>query len=142
MEKSMIDMIKTAFLLPDVDIRTYSPLTLAYIGDAVYEMVIRTILVGKGNSSVNKLNQKATKLVKASAQKDMLYAIEEFLNEDEHTIYKRGRNAKSFSAAKNASITEYRIATGLESLLGYLYLIGEVERILELIKCGFEKLNI
>lgn len=142
MEKSMKDMIKAAFMLPETDIRTYSPLTLAYMGDAVYEIIVRTILVGKGNSSVNKLNKEAAKLVRASAQKDMLHAVEELLSEEEHDIYKRGRNAKSFSSAKNASISDYRTATGLEALVGYLYLNGENERILSLLKSGFEKMNI
>lgn len=140
--KDIKDMIKSTFSLPEVDLRTYSPLTLAYIGDAVYEIIIRSILVGKGNAPVDKLSKAAAKLVRASAQKDMLHAVEEFFSEEEHDIYKRGRNAKSFSSAKNASITDYRTATGLEALIGYLYLKGENERILKLLKVGCDKLNV
>lgn len=139
MEESIVDMVRFAFEIPETDIKTYSPLTLAYIGDAVFEIVIRTMLVEHGNSHVNRLNQKASKLVRASAQKDMLFVIEEMLTEEEHSIYKRGRNAKSITIAKNASVTDYRIATGLEALIGYLYLQNNMNRVIELIEAGLKK---
>ena len=122
--------------MEDTDIRTYSPLTLAYIGDAIYELVIRTILVEKGNTQVNKLNQRANRLVKASAQSEMIEKLKPHLTEEEMAVFKRGRNAKSYTMAKNATMSDYRRATGFEALMGYLYLTEQWERMLELIKLG------
>ena len=121
------------------DVREYSALTLAYIGDAVYEIVIRTILVEKGNAQVNKLHQRASKLVKASAQSEIIEKLKEDLTEEELAVYKRGRNAKSYTMAKNATMSDYRRATGFEALMGYLYLTEQWERMLQLIKKGIEK---
>lgn len=125
--------IKKAWELPDTDIKSYSGLTLAYIGDAIYDLVIRTYIVEKGNAPVNKLHKKVVKLVQASAQAKLYHIIEDKLTEEEQAIYRRGRNAKSYTSAKNADIVDYRIATGMEALMGYLYLTGQTERILELI---------
>lgn len=127
---------KEMFELENTDIRTYSPLTLAYIGDAIYELVIRTILVEKGNTQVNKLHQRASKLVKASAQSAMIEKLKPYLTDEEMGVFKRGRNAKSFTMAKNASMSDYRRATGFEALMGYLYLTEQWDRMLELIKIG------
>lgn len=124
------------FGIADKDLRSFSPLTLAYIGDAVYEIIIRTIIVEKGNAPVNKLHHKASSLVKAAAQKEALEVIVPILTKEEEAVYKRGRNAKSYTSAKNASIIDYRIATGFEALIGFLYLAGRNERILELVKAG------
>lgn len=135
---SIIGQIKLQMNLPDTDIKSYSPLTLAFIGDGVYDLVIRTMIVEKGNAPVNKLHRQVSNLVKAPAQMEMFHRIEEKLSEEELSVYKRGRNAKSFTSAKNASITEYRIATGLEALIGYLYLTDQFDRILELINAGLE----
>lgn len=131
-----LSYIKELFQLEDTDIRTYSPLTLAYIGDAIYELVIRTILVEKGNTQVNKLNQRANCLVKASAQSEMIEKLKPHLTEEEMAVFKRGRNAKSYTMAKNATMSDYRRATGFEALMGYLYLTEQWERMLELIKLG------
>lgn len=131
-----LSYIKELFQLEDTDIRTYSPLTLAYIGDAIYELVIRTILVEKGNAQVNKLNQRANRLVKASAQSEMIEKLKPHLTEEEMAVFKRGRNAKSYTMAKNATMSDYRRATGFEALMGYLYLTEQWERMLELIKLG------
>ena len=128
--------INKKFQVPDVDIRTYSPLTLAYIGDAVYEIVIRTILVEKGNAQVNKLHQRASKLVKASAQSEIIEKLKEDLTEEELAVYKRGRNAKSYTMAKNATMSDYRRATGFEALMGYLYLKEDYTRMLTLVRMG------
>lgn len=130
---------KELFDLEDTDIRTYSPLPLAYIGDAIYELVIRTILMEKGNTQVNKLHQRASKLVKASAQSEIIRKLKPYLTEEEMEIFKRGRNAKSFTMAKNASMSDYRRATGFEALMGYLYLTEQWDRMLELIKIGITK---
>ena len=131
-----LSYIKELFQLEDTDSRTYSPLTLAYIGDAIYELVIRTILVEKGNTQVNKLNQRANRLVKASAQSEMIEKLKPHLTEEEMAVFKRGRNAKSYTMAKNATMSDYRRATGFEALMGYLYLTEQWERMLELIKLG------
>lgn len=125
--------------LNKLDLRTFSPLTLAYIGDCIYEVVIRTILVHDGNAPVNKLHKRASNLVKASAQKEIFQKIREELTEEEMSVFKRGRNAKSFTSAKNATIGEYRIATGFEALMGYLYLDNRMNRLIELVKKGLEK---
>ena len=135
MEKGL-SCIKELFELGDTDIRTYSPLTLAYIGDAIYELVIRTILVEKGNTQVNKLHQRASKLVKASAQSEIIEKLKPHLTEEEMGVFKRGRNAKSFTMAKNATMSDYRRATGFEALMGYLYMTEQWDRMLELIKLG------
>ncbi len=117
----------------------YSPLALAYIGDAVYEMFIRTYVLSKGNAPVNKLHKASRELVRASTQAQIYHIIEDTLNEEEKDVLRRGRNAKSISTPKNGNITEYRHATGLEALIGYLYIKGDLKRISELIRLGVEK---
>lgn len=131
---TILEAVKRQFGCGDVDIRTYSPLTLAYIGDAIYDLVIRTIVVERGNCSANNLHKKAVSYVNAKVQARMIEALEEILTQEEVAVYHRGRNAKSHTAAKNASIIEYRKATGLEALFGYLYLQGRQERMLYLVK--------
>lgn len=135
---NLISSIKKSLNLPDTDLRTYSPLTLAFIGDVVFDLIIRTYIVEQGNAPVNKLHKRVSGLVKAPAQMEMFHKIEEMLSEEEMAVYKRGRNAKSFTSAKNASITEYRIATGFESLIGYLYLNNQFDRVMEVIVKGLE----
>lgn len=141
MEKSvsLFDQIREQFGVEKVEAKQYSPLTLAYIGDGIYEIVIRTILVGKANAPVNILNRKASSIVKAEAQANLIHAIEEELTEAEMAVYKRGRNAKSYTSAKNASIRDYRTATGFEALMGYLYMDNQMERALELVQLGLER---
>lgn len=119
----------------------YSPLVLAYIGDAVYELYIRTFLVSKGNMPVHKLHKQATRYVKAKAQSDIIHGIEDQLTEEELIIFKRGRNAKSGTVPKNADITDYRHATGFEALLGYLYLNGKMERLMKLMDFAVQLKN-
>ena len=123
-----------AFHLEEKDLRTYSPLTLAYIGDGVYELVIRTVLVKKGNCPVNQLHRKASSLVKAASQSAMMEFIEPMLTEEEHSVYRRGRNAHSPTMAKHATMADYRRATGFEALMGYLYLKEDFCRIVELVQ--------
>ena len=120
---------------------TYSPLTLAFIGDAVFDLVVRTLVVEHGNTQVNKLHRQKSAIVKAEAQKDLYFAIKDILTEEEEAVFKRGRNAKSYSTAKNASVSDYRIATGVEALVGYLYMSERYDRVLELLKTGFEALE-
>ena len=136
METSLIEFMTKGLDLPQMDPKAYSPLGLAYIGDAVYEIAVRTLVISEGNMSVNKYHKKSSSLVKASAQAGVYDNIKEKLTDEEAAVYKRGRNAKSATAAKNASIVEYRMATGVEALIGYLYLSGRTARALELIKIG------
>ena len=121
METNLIQL-KELFHLEDQNLRSYSPLTLAYIGDGVYELIIRTILVKKGNCPVNRLHKKASSLVKAGAQSAIMEVIEEELTPEELSVYRRGRNAHSPTMAKHATMADYRRATGFEALMGYLYL--------------------
>ncbi len=138
---SLLNQIKQSFALKEVDIRTYSPLTLAYIGDCVFDLIIRTVVVERGNEPANKLHHKTVHYVKAQTQAAMVEALVSDLTDEELAVYKRGRNAKSYTSAKNASIADYRKATGLEALVGYLYLKNKMERILELIQLGLHKLD-
>ena len=138
MEES-IKYLKEQFQLPPVDIRTYSPVVLAYIGDAVYELIIRTILVDQGNRQANTLHKKASTYVKASAQAAMAEAFLPELTDEDLQYFKRGRNAKTVSMAKHATMHDYRHATGFEALMGYLYLTDQMNRMIDLIKMGMER---
>lgn len=131
-----LTQLKELFHLEDQDLRSYSPLTLAYIGDGVYELIIRTILVKKGNCPVNRLHKKASSLVKAGAQSAIMEVIEEKLTPEELSVYRRGRNAHSPTMAKHATMADYRRATGFEALMGYLYLKEDYARMLTLIRMG------
>lgn len=135
------EQIEETFGLKKQDVRTYSPLTLAFIGDGIYDLIIRTLIVGKGNTQANTLHRKTSQLVKAATQSVMMEHLEPLLSEEELAVYKRGRNAKSGTMAKNATMADYRRATGLEALCGYLYLQNRTERILELVKTGLIKLG-
>ena len=134
-----LEQIKSTFEIGKVDVRAYSPLTLAYIGDAVYEVVIRTIIVERANRAANELHKKAVKYVQAGTQAAIVTALQDILTEDELAVFKRGRNAKSNTSAKNASITDYRKATGFEALIGFLYLMDDMDRVLFLVKEGIER---
>lgn len=127
---------KELFQLEDRDLRTYSPLTLAYIGDGIYELIIRTILVKQGNCPVNQLHRRASSLVKAAAQSAMVEKLEPLLTEEERGVYRRGRNAHSPTMAKHATMSDYRRATGFEALMGYLYLKEDYTRMVELVRMG------
>jgi len=139
--QDFISAMKNGLGLKEVNILTYSPLTLAYIGDDAYDLVIRTFLVNQGNMQVNKINKRANSIVKAETQSKMVRVIEPILSDEERAVYKRGRNAKSASTAKNASVNDYRRATGFEALIGYLYLLGRYERMIELIKISLEDIG-
>ncbi len=139
---SLLAQIHQEFGACEVDIRTYSPLTLAYIGDAIFEMVIRTLIVEKGQRAANSLHKHTTKIVCAGTQAAMIEALADVLTDEEQSIYRRGKNTKINSSAKNASLADYRKATGLEALCGYLYLSGNTKRVVELIKIALDKLQI
>ena len=138
---SLLEQIKKEFECKEVDVRAYSPLTLAYIGDAVYDLVIRTIIVERANRAANELHKRAVKFVQAGTQAAMITALQDVLTEDEESVFKRGRNAKSNTSAKNASITDYRKATGFEALIGFLYLTDQTDRLLYLVKEGIERVD-
>ena len=154
---NLLDEIKKEFNCGEKDVNAYSPLALAYIGDDVYDVIIRTVVVEKANRPAHELHKETVKYVKASAQAkiiDKLLGEESahkadtgaddkdeakekcFLTQEEIDIYKRGRNAKSYTMAKNASMTDYRKATGFEAMIGYLYLSGRQSRVLEIVKYG------
>ena len=134
-------LMKEALQLEPIDVCSYSPLALAYMGDAVYEVLIRTRVMNRGSMQVNKMHKKSASLVKAEAQARMIQALQEELTEEETAVYKRGRNAHSASSAKNASIRDYRMATGFEALVGYLYLTGQYERLVKLVHDGLERIG-
>ena len=138
MEKSL-NHLRDHFPLEEKEIRTYSALSFAYIGDAVFDLVIRTMMVTKGNVRTNKYHQKVTGIVNAASQTRMAERILPCLSEEETTIFRRGKNAKPMSMAKNQSRHDYRIATAYETLIGYLYLTGRMDRIIELVEMGLEE---
>ncbi len=119
-------------------VRQYSPLTLAYAGDAAYELVIRTMLVRRANQPVHRLHRQASSLVKAEKQSEMAGILEPLLTEEEAQIYRRGRNARANTHARSAGIQEYRRATGFEAVIGFLWLSGRKERMLDLIAAGLQ----
>ena len=144
MEKSVtfsdfLEYYKKSMGLEPVDVRTYSPLVLAYIGDAVYELMIRSKVINHGSMQVNKMHKHSAALVKASAQAQLIKALQEELTEEELAAYKRGRNAKSATMAKHATMIDYRMATGLEALVGWLFLTEQYARLVELVSRGLVK---
>ena len=141
MDLSFLDAIHHTFSLETKDIHLYAPLTLAYIGDAVYEIIIRTLIVEEKSGTVKKLHLRSSKLVNAKAQADVMAAIESGLTDEELSYYNRGRNAKPHSVAKNANLHDYLTPTGFEALMGYLYLTNQMDRALELVRLGLELTN-
>ena len=138
---NLLVKIKQEFECKDVDLRTYSPLTLAFLGDCVYDIIIRTVVVERGNRAAQGLHKKKSYLVNAKTQKELIESIQDLLTEEEENIYRRGRNAKSYTTAKNASVGDYRKATGFEALLGYLYLDDKMDRVIYLIKEGLNRIG-
>lgn len=136
--EEILDYLLKPFNIERKEATEFSPLVLAYIGDAVYELIIRSILVSMGNRPVNKLNKDATSLVKASAQSEIIKLISDNLSDKEYTVFKRGRNSSPHTMAKNASMTDYKYATGFEALIGFLYLDNRCDRALELVKLGVD----
>lgn len=142
MEKGIDSYLKEQFQISDVDVRTYSPLTLAYIGDGIYDLVIRSVVVAKGNTRAGELHKRTSQIVKAHTQAEMMEVLLPLLTGEEEDVYRRGRNAKSPTMAKNATMADYRKATGFEALMGWLYLKDEFPRLVELVKVGVEGLNL
>lgn len=140
-ETGSYQYFKDIFHIEHGDPASYSPLALAYIGDSVFDIMIRTMEVSQVNKQVNKYHKDVSKIVCAPAQAKMIMAIKVNLTEEERDIYKRGRNANSYTKAKNATRTEYRKATGFEALLGYLYLKEDFERLVDVVKMGLDVLQ-
>ena len=140
-QDSFLTQIKEEFQLGEQELNSYSPLVLAYIGDCVYELLVRTLLVGKANCQVSKLHKKAIDYVKAETQAAMIAALMDELTEEEQDVFRRGKNAKPHTIPKNASLSDYRRATGMEAVIGYLYLKDDMERVIELVKLGLDRLK-
>ncbi len=123
-------------LLKEMDVKPneLSPLTLAFIGDTVFDLLVREDLICTANRPANDLHNLAVKKVKASAQAEFTEKLLPSLDEKELAVFKRGRNAKSGHLPKNASQSDYHKATGFEALIGYLYLSNKIDRIKELYK--------
>ena len=134
MEDSLTAIIDTAFSLPRKDWMQYSPLTLAYIGDCVYDLVVRTVLVKRTNKPTDVLHRETAGVVKAVSQSRAARSLLDTFTPEEMAVYRRGKNAKPHTTAKHATRKEYLQATGLEAVLGYLYLSGRHERLVELIR--------
>lgn len=128
-EKDLTDIFGNKFLSP----KNYSALTLAYIGDCIYELYVRGYLIQKSDQKVNLLHKTSTRFVCAKAQAELYHKIKDMLSEDETAVFHRGRNTKSH-VPKNAVVSDYRIATGIEALFGYLYITGKKDRISELLQ--------
>lgn len=139
---NLLQEIHNNFPTEKKDIRSYSPLKLAYLGDAVFEIIIRTLITEHTEGPVKNLHKQTSTLVNAGAQAKLAAAMQELLTEEEQSAFRHGRNAKASSVAKHADIHDYRNATGLEALFGYLYLTGRSERAVELLKHAFKQLDI
>lgn len=124
------------------EVNNMSPLIWAYIGDSVFEIYIREKMIEKGIPSNTKLHIETIKYVKAKSQSDMLHMLEDFLDEEELRIAKRARNTCANSAPKNADIIDYRNATALEGIIGYLYLLQKKDRLIEILNYIYDNFNI
>lgn len=117
------------------DAKQLNPLVLAFVGDAIYEVMVRSYIVNNNREmKVHKMHLKAISFVKAHAQSEYMKMLINELNEEEMSIFKRGRNTKSGTVPKNADVTEYRMATGFEALIGYLYISNQNDRLNEIFR--------
>ena len=139
---SLLEEIRAQFDCQRPDVRTYSPLMLAFIGDCIYDLLVRTVVVERMQAPAHSLHKRKSEVVCATAQAACATALLPELTQEELAIYKRGRNAHSHTVAKNASVADYRKATGLEALYGFLYLTGRTDRLLALVKRSFELTDI
>ena len=139
MFEDIISNMREDFDIKPMEVLNLQPLVLAYIGDAVYEAYIRTMLVINKKTNVNTLHKMSIKYVKAKAQSDIVHRIADKLTQDEQDVVRRGRNAKSVTVPKNADITDYRYSTGYEALIGYLYLINNTQRLMEILRLSVEE---
>lgn len=138
MFEDIISSMRKDFDIKPMDVMNLQPLVLAYVGDAVYEVYIRTMLVINNNTNVNMLHKMSVNYVKAKAQSDIVHKLSEKLTQDEQDVVRRGRNAKSVTVPKHAEIADYRYSTGYEALIGYLYLMNNTERLMEILKLSVD----
>jgi len=141
MDKFLNNIQGNVNIKTEAEARMMAPLVLAYVGDAVFEVFIRNYLINQMTVSVHQYHKRATLYVRAKAQAQIVHALESELTEVEWTIVKRGRNQKSASVPKNADLTDYKYATGFEALLGYLFYIGEYDRLSKLMNKSVEIIN-
>lgn len=139
MEKGFLEEIHRTFGESALDARQYSALGLAYIGDGVYDLIIRTLVLDLGNGRVKNFHRITSGIVKAESQARLIESIMDLLTPEEEAVFRHGRNAKSATSAKNASIVDYRIATGFEALMGYLYLSHQMDRAMDLVREGLDR---
>lgn len=139
MFEDIISNMRKDFDIKPMEVLNLHPLVLAYIGDAVYEVYIRTMLVINNKTNVNMLHKMSIKYVNAKSQSDIVHRIMDKLTQDEQDVVRRGRNAKSATAPKHADITDYRYATGYEALIGYLYLTNDIERLMFILRMSVEE---
>jgi len=139
MFEDIISSMRKDFDIKPMDVLNLNPLVLAYIGDAVYEVYIRTMLVINIKTNVNTLHKMSVKYVKAKSQSDIVHRIADKLTQDEQDVVRRGRNAKSATVPKHAEVTDYRYSTGFEALIGYLYLVNSLERLMEILRISVEE---
>lgn len=135
---SLLGAIKREFGCGTPDLRAYSPLTLAFVGDCIYDLLIRTLVVEQGSGAPGTIHRKKSDVVRASAQAACADALLGEFTEEEMAVYRRGRNAHPHTTAKNASVGDYHKATGLEALYGFLYLTDRMDRLLYLVRRSFE----
>jgi ribonuclease-3 family protein len=120
----------------------YSSLALAYIGDSVFDLIIKSMILSFGNRPVRVLHWETSCIVEAKCQAKLAEGILPILHEDEHAVYKRARNSKTISPAKNQKLLDYRKATGFEALIGYLYINEDYDRLFELIETAIKKASL
>ena len=142
MNENLLDEIRNYFPCQPVDIRTIPALKLAYLGDAVFEIMIRTIILDSYKGAVKDLHAATSSLVNAKTQARISNCILPILTDDEASAFRHGKNAKPSSVAKNAELKDYKRATGLEALWGYLYLQGQSKRAVELLKYACDELKL
>ncbi len=133
-QSSLFDLIRSEVSEQQLDIKRMKPLALAYIGDTVFDLYVRSRIVLTKEEAPKLMHTEAVRYVKAGSQAEMMKLIMDDLNEEEIDAFKRGRNQKSLTVPKNASLMDYKWATGFEALLGYLYVVGKEERLYELMK--------
>ena len=133
-KSSLEESISRTFELQEKDWTQYSPLTLAYIGDCVYDLVVRTVLVKRANKPTDLLHRETAQVVRAVAQSEAARRLMDAFTPQEMAVYRRGKNARPHTTAKHATKKEYLQAPGLEAVLGYLYLDGQYERVVQLVK--------
>ena len=141
-ETAVRQQIHAVFPHREVDVRTYSPLALAFLGDGVYSLIIRTMVVEKGNRPAEKLHNETKTYVSAAAQAKIGDAIRDLLTQEERRVYRSGQHANPEHPARSVDRETYMKATALETLCGWLYLQDRTDRFLELLKAGMERVEL